>query len=104
METDYLALYSANCLTCKHLCPDTGVREFEDCHFEAGNKQCPAKGVKVVVVGEALDYARKVLRARDKRKPKLEARLMKHVGLQPATFQDRFYKYLENGGRLNIKD
>lgn len=103
MDTEYLSLYSANCLTCKHLCPDTGVREFEECHHSNGNKQCPALEVRVVVVGEALDYARKVLRARDKRQPKREAKLMKHVGLQSPTFKDRFYKYLEDGGRINLK-
>jgi hypothetical protein len=102
LELEYLALYSANCTSCKHL-TETGTREFQDCHFTKGNKQCPAAEVRLVVVGEALDYARKVLRARDKRQPKREAKLMKHVGAQSAAFQSRFYEYLDNGGRTNIK-
>lgn len=102
MSTDYLALYSDNCMTCKHL-TETGVREFQDCHFTVGNKQCPAAEVRIVVVGEALEYARRVLRARDKRQPNKEAKLMKHVAAQSAAFQSRFYEYLDNGGKINLK-
>lgn len=102
MELEYLALYSTNCMTCKHL-TETGVREFQDCHFSKGNKQCPAAEVRIVVVGEALEYARRILRARDKRLPKREAKLMKYVAAQSAAFQSRFYEYLDNGGRTNIK-
>lgn len=89
-------------MTCKHLC-ETGVRDFQDCHFSKGNKLCPASEVRLVVVGEALTYARRVLRARDKRHPKREARLMKYVAAQSAAFQSRFYEYLDNGGRSNLK-
>jgi hypothetical protein len=102
LDLEYLALYSSNCLSCKHLC-ETGVRDFQDCHFSSGNKQCPASEVRLVVVGEALQYARRVLRARDKRQPKREARLMQYVGKQSAAFQSRFYEYLDNGGRSNLK-
>lgn len=101
METEFVALYSANCMTCKHL-SETGVRDFEDCHFSKGNKLCPAAELRFVIVGEALNYARRVLRARDRRHPKREARLMKYVSSQSAAFQSRFYEYLENGGRSNI--
>ena len=102
MELEYLALYSVNCMSCKHL-TETGKREFQDCHFSKGNKQCPASEVRIVVVGEALTYARRVLRARDKRQPNREARYMKYVAAQSAAFQSRFYEYLDNGGRMNIK-
>ena len=104
MKLDYLALYSENCLKCKHLCP-SAPQTFDECHYEkhgdvGGNKQCPAKDVRLEVTGEALEYARKVLRARDKRLPKAEARLMKYVGAKSPAFQSRFYEFLENGGRL----
>lgn len=102
MELEYLALYSNDCMTCKHLC-ETGVRDFQDCHFSKGNKLCPASEVRLVIVGEALTYARRVLRARDKRQPKREARLMKYVAAQSAAFQSRFYEYLDNGGRSTLK-
>ncbi len=101
MDKEYLALYSADCSNCKHL-TETGKREFEKCHFSNGNKLCPAQEVRIVVVGEALEYARKVLRARDKRQPKKEAVLMKYVGAQSEAFQSRFYEYLDNGGKINI--
>jgi len=90
-------------MTCQHLSPETGTRDFQDCHYKKGNKQCPAAEVQFAVVGEALVYARRVLRARDKRHPKREARLMKYVGTQSAAFQSRFYEYLDNGGRMNLK-
>jgi len=102
LELEYLALYNNNCMTCKHL-SETGVRDFQDCHFSRGNKQCPASEVLLVVVGEALTYARRVLRARDKRQPTREANLMKYVATQSAAFQSRFYEYLDNGGRSNLK-
>ncbi len=103
MELEHLALYSADCMTCSHL-SETGTEAYEKCHFSKGNKLCPAAEVRLVVVGEALTYARRVLRARDKRLPKKEARLMKYVAAQPAAFQSRFYEYLDNGGRSNLKD
>ena len=102
MEREYLALYSANCMTCSHL-SEVGTRDFQECHFKNGNKQCPAAEVQLVVVGEALTYARRILRARDKRQSKLEAKLMKYVAGQSAAFQSRFYEYLDNGGRINTK-
>ena len=101
MEREFVALYSADCMTCMHL-SETGSRDFQECHFKNGNKQCPASELRFVVVGEALDYARKVLRARDRRHSKREARLMSYVSAQSAAFQSRFYEYLENGGRNNI--
>lgn len=102
MEIEYFALYSANCTSCLHL-SETGTRDFHDCHFTNGNKQCPAAETRFVVVGEALLYARRVLRARDGRKPKKEAKLMQYVAAQSAAFQSRFYEYLDNGGRSTIK-
>lgn len=102
MEVEYFALFSANCMSCQHL-SETGTRDFQECHFKNGNKQCPASETRFVIVGEALLYARRVLRARDERKPKREAQLMKHVAAQSAAFKSRFYEYLENGGRHNLK-
>lgn len=102
MDIEYIALYSANCTSCQHF-SETGKRDFQDCHFSKGNKECPASEVKLVVVGEALEYARKVLRARDKRQPKRESKLMEYVGQQSKAFQSRFYEYLDNGGRSNLK-
>jgi hypothetical protein len=101
LEIEYVALYSKDCINCKHL-TETGNRDFVTCHFSKGNKQCPAQELRFVVVGEALTYARRVLRARDRRLPKLEAKHMKYVSSQSAAFQTRFYEYLENGGRPNI--
>jgi len=99
LTKEFFALYSADCLQCKHL-SETGTTAYVDCHHTKGNTQCPASEVRFVIVGEALDYARRVLAARDKRHAKTEARLMRHVGEQSVAFKDRFYLYLENGGQL----
>lgn len=93
---EYLALYSEACITCKHLV-ETGTVDNRKCHYKNGNTQCPASEVKIVIVGQALDYARKVIQARDKRHAKTEARLMRYVGTQSAAFRSKFYDYLENG-------
>jgi hypothetical protein len=93
---EYLGLYSAACLTCKSLV-EYGTVKNKDCHYTQGNAQCPAAEVKIVFIGEAQDYALRVLKARDKRMAKTEARLMQHVGKQSAAFRSKFYEYLENG-------
>ncbi len=96
---EMFALYSLDCMTCKHL-SETGTVAYVKCHYSKGNEQCPASEVRFVVVGEALDYARRVLRARDKRFPNREAKLMKHVANQSEAFRAKFYDALENGGQL----
>ncbi len=96
---EMFALYSADCMTCNHL-SETGKVAYVKCHYSKGNEQCPAAEVRFVVVGEALDYARRVLVARDKRFPKREARLMAYVGTQSEAFRSKFYDALENGGQL----
>lgn len=93
---EYLGLYSVACLTCKSLV-ENGTVKNKDCHYTQGNTQCPAAEIKIVIVGEALDYAQRVLKARDKRLAKTEARLMQFVGKQSAAFRTKFYEYLENG-------
>ena len=98
---EYFALYSADCMQCKHLSPQTGTQVYERCHVSKGNKQCPAAEVQFAVVGEALNYAKQVLKARDKRFARTEARLMRYVGQQSSAFKNQFYKLLENGGILD---
>lgn len=97
---EHLALYSENCLTCKSLV-EYATKANPDCHWKQGNEQCPAREVKIVVVGEALEIAQKVIRARDKRMAVTEAQLMKYVGKQSAAWRSKFYTYLENGAELD---
>lgn len=97
---EYLGLFSEKCITCKHLVEHAKV-DNRECHFTQGNVQCPAVEVKIVFVGEALMYARKVLAARDKRHAKTEARLMEYIGAQSQAFRTKFYEYLERGGKID---
>lgn len=98
-DKELFALYNANCMQCKHL-SETGSTAFVECHYSKGNTQCPAAEVRFVVVGEAVEYAKRVLRARDKRLSKREARLMQYVAKQSKAFRAKFYDALENGGNL----
>ncbi len=97
--TEAFALYSSDCIKCKHLSPETGTKSFVKCHYTKGNKQCPASEVTFVVVGKALKYAKLVLKCRDKRDAAREARLMTFVSNQTEAFKSKFYDYLENGGK-----
>lgn len=98
-QKEYLAIYSSACLTCKSLV-EGAIISNPDCHYRTGNAQCPASEVRIAVVGEALSYAQRVLRARDGRKSKTEAKLMEHVSKQSSAFKTKFYTYLENGAEL----
>lgn len=96
----FFALYSSDCITCKHL-SETGTVAHVKCHHTKGNKQCPAAEVRFVIVGEALEYAQRVIAARDKRHAKTEANLMRYVGKQSDAFKSKFYDALEKGGTLD---
>jgi len=93
---DYLALYSTKCLQCSHLV-ENGKKAYAKCHFTKGNKHCPASEVRLVVVGKAVAYATKVLKARDAHDLKTEARLLQYVSTQSEAFKTRFYSALDSG-------
>lgn len=90
------ALFSTNCMDCKHLSPETGSKAFAECHYKKGNDQCPAAEVVFSVVGEAQQLAQQVQRARDKRHAKRETKLMRYVSQQSDAFRSKFYEHLEN--------
>ena len=95
--TEAFALYSANCMTCRHLSPETGTKSHVKCHFTKGNTQCPAAEVTFVVVGKALKYAKLVRKCRDERNAARESKLMLYVANQTDAFKSKFYDYLESG-------
>jgi hypothetical protein len=86
---DYLALYSRNCKKCKHLDPEE-TQEFEKCHFNAGNKACPAKEVQLAVVGEAQKYAQAVRKARAAGNITQEVAILTKVATRSPAFQQKF--------------
>jgi uncharacterized Fe-S radical SAM superfamily protein PflX len=94
-KRERFGIYSEDCLRCKSLVP-SATEKFEACHFSKGNKFCPASEVQVVVVGKALDYAKRVLAARQKRHIKTEAKILNLVANEPEAFRERFYAFLEN--------
>lgn len=86
---DYLALYSRNCKKCKHLDPEE-TREYTKCHFNNGNKECPAQEVQFAVVGEANRFAAAVRKARAAGLIEREVQLLQEVAKRPPAFQHRF--------------
>lgn len=92
-KKEYLALYSTNCLKCRHLCPDA-TKKYSKCHHTNGNPDCPASEIQMVVVGRAYRLAASVIQARRKRDASLEAEVMVEVSNGSKAFQDRFYSRL----------
>jgi len=48
-KKDVILLYKPKCLECTHLFPEGGKKVYNGCHFKAGNDECPAKGLKIVI-------------------------------------------------------
>lgn len=97
-DKDYLSLYSVNCDNCSHLRPDKeGAKAFIKCHYEKGNKYCPASEVRIVVVGQAYRMAEQVRKARERRDAAAEATIMAQVAKCHEAVQSKFYDALENG-------
>lgn len=90
-----LAVYSNKCLKCSHLV-DGAKKAFVQCHFTKGNAECPAAEVRIVAVGQAVRYAKAVLKARTKRDLEKEAGLLNKVSLRSKEFQSRFYDVLKS--------
>lgn len=89
---DYLALYSRNCKSCQSLDPDA-PNLFPKCHFEKGNKDCPAREVQLVIVGPAKRLANLVKQARLHSDLKEEARLLAVASTKSKAFQQKFLEW-----------
>ena len=89
---DYLALYSRNCKSCQSLDPDA-PKLFPKCHFEKGNRDCPAREVQLVVVGLAKRLANQVKAARLQGDLKEEARLLALAATKSKAFQQKFLEW-----------
>ena len=48
-KKDVVLLYKPKCLTCTHLFPEGGKKPYNGCHYKAGNEDCPARTLKLVV-------------------------------------------------------
>lgn len=43
LHKDVFIICKALCMKCVHLCPETGSESPTNCHYDAGNEDCPAK-------------------------------------------------------------
>ena len=89
---DYLALYSTKCKRCKHLDPEA-TQAFTNCHFSKGNTECPAKEVRIAVVGEAKRYAKAAKKARREGNLAREAEVLDAVAKRSDAFQYKFQEW-----------
>lgn len=48
-KKDVVLLYKPKCLECTHLFPEGGKKPYNGCHYKAGNEDCPARTLKLVV-------------------------------------------------------
>ncbi len=48
-KKDVILLFKPKCLECTHLFPEGGKKPYNGCHYSAGNDECPAKSLKLVV-------------------------------------------------------
>lgn len=49
---DFVMLYKSRCLKCSYLIPGLlNERFFDDCHFNVGNVNCPAKNLRIIKQG-----------------------------------------------------
>jgi len=90
---DHLALYSRNCKFCKSLDPDE-KKYFPKCHFEKGNKDCPASEIQIAVVGQAQRAAKAVLKARAANNIDQEIQILSFVAKKSKPFQQKFREWL----------
>jgi hypothetical protein len=42
-QKDVFLISKALCMSCVHLCPETGTQSPTSCHYDAGNEDCPAR-------------------------------------------------------------
>ena len=86
---DHLALYSRRCKFCKSLDPDE-KREFPECHYERGNKECPAQEVQIAVVGKVTRYVKEYARARSTGNLADQSKILELVSKKSPAFQFKF--------------
>lgn len=89
---DHLSLFSKNCKVCKSLDPDE-VRLFPTCHYDKGNKECPAQEIQLVVVGQAQRWATLVLKARVANNINTEVKILLAVAKRSKAFQQKFREW-----------
>jgi len=92
-KLDHLALYSRKCKTCKHLDPEEKEGQ-TDCHYSAGNNDCPAKEVQLVVVGQARRFADAMKRAQAKSNIQKQVEILQAVEKPSPAFQHKFKEWL----------
>jgi hypothetical protein len=86
---DHLALYSRNCKFCKSLDPDE-IKEFPACHYDTGNKDCPAIDVQLAVVGLVGRHALEFNTAKKTANIGKQASILQLVAKKSQAFQFKF--------------
>ena len=69
-----LSLFGSGCLDCKHLV-EGGEMDYRVCHFNKGNKHCPASSIKIQFVGEKVKWESKVNKVKDLPEGSMERRV-----------------------------
>lgn len=86
-----LAVYSLDCLNCKHLV-EGAAENYTECHYTKGNDQCPASEIRIVAVGKIISYTRQLRDATDKQDTRRIARIWAKLSKESPAFQSRFHE------------
>lgn len=92
---EFLSVYSKDCFECAYLRSDAS-KCYSACHFSNGNDFCPARGLRIVPVGEAYRLAKQVHAARDARDAQEEAKLLRKAASLDEYARERFYAAVED--------
>lgn len=98
-QKEYLSLYSRDCLSCHHLVDGAAVKA-RRCHFERGNKSCPASEVKIVITGRLRAQATALAKARAEQDLDAEVRILQAIGKESDDARKTFYQLLD---KLTVK-
>jgi hypothetical protein len=90
---DHLALYSRNCKICQYLDPEE-KQKFEKCHFNKGNKDCPAKEIQFAIVGMARRASEEFKKAKAEQNITKQRKILEAVEKRSSAFRQKFTDWL----------
>lgn len=93
MSKEYLEIYSSRCLRCAHFV-EGAKHKYDDCHYSAGNTDCPASEVRIISTGKVRRAAKLIKEARAARDPHREAEILKSLTNESEAFLHLLYELI----------
>ncbi len=93
MSKEYLEVYSIRCLSCAYFV-EGAKHKYNDCHYTAGNADCPAAEVRIVPTGKVRRAARLIKEARAAKNPVREAEILESLSKESPAFLHLLYELI----------